>query len=331
MTKLENNIELPSLGIAIPSCGSPRRQKTLWHMIKSILDQTVPFDEIIIFDNSGENILQEQSPFGKDPRITWRHSEKKLPISQSFDTAARSLGSTFITLQGDDDVLYPWFCESVKKAAAQKDVGVVYIPFDEMREDGKVIPRNPEKLSHKSYLSDKEFRSIFLSLGNILGSMALRRTVFLEAGGFTGFFRTGVYTDIILLLLCSAIGRNVALLDKTCFKYQIPEADWSGSVQKYSECLEGIRAVDTALQYLKENLMRHGIPEQDCFLPNYNHYKYFCNTFLDTSNNIPLQQYLLLLWACKNYSFRDKFWLVRKKLKIKLSLLNSHTKMRIHK
>lgn len=139
-------VENPNtLSIVIPTIG----RKLLEDTLESVLEkQTVPPDEVIVFDNSGTGKVQSASRFSHHPLITWKVSRERKSITDSWNTAVSFVTKEYVHICGDDDLLYPDFVEKVKEKL-KSDPGMVYCEPESMDAEENHITRPAPLLKKK--------------------------------------------------------------------------------------------------------------------------------------------------------------------------------------
>lgn len=148
-------MEKKSVTIVIPTIGGERRQAALDKGITSLLDQSIPFDEILIFDNSKNQDVKEKSIYKNDKKIHWCAAQTHLPNAlDSWNTAISLARNPYIMIMGDDDFAMPWTHEEIQKGLRKADL--VYIPIVDINMEGKLCNKLPK---HKEQVvSSDEFR-----------------------------------------------------------------------------------------------------------------------------------------------------------------------------
>ena len=126
--------------------------------IKSILDQSTPFDEIIVFDNSAEQNVKDLSKYSNNEFIKFEYSNKHLSAIESWNHSVSLAMSEFVTIVGDDDILEHNYCENAKLIVEENKFGIL---------KGNIIDsdgRNKGKLPYptKKHLDVNEFLSLRL-------------------------------------------------------------------------------------------------------------------------------------------------------------------------
>jgi len=211
--------------------------------IESMLSQILPFDEIIVFDNSIEQNLQELSNYGSNKLVKFIKSGKQLNAIDSWNTAVKSATNDYVTIMGDDDVLLPSYCENIHSLLELSDIGILKaysIDENGARKDKLIYPE--EKV-----LTDKEFRTLrfFNKLSLFVPGIVFKKELFLEIGGFKNSYIDGLaYSDELLLTQLSVLAGNIAISNEFCWNYRV-----------HSEQIAGVKDisiyVDKVIKYIE--------------------------------------------------------------------------------
>ena len=85
-----------------------RGEKFIAEQISSLLAQTLPPDEIIITDDSPDDLTEKAvQPFLADPRVRYYHNEKQLGVNGNFEKALSLAGGEIIFFCDQDDFWKP--------------------------------------------------------------------------------------------------------------------------------------------------------------------------------------------------------------------------------
>jgi glycosyltransferase involved in cell wall biosynthesis len=205
------------ISVVIPTIG---RELYLDVAINSLLNQNIPFDEILVFDNSELQNLSETSVFRNDERVTFGKSGLQLKAFQSWNNAVQNSSYEYVCILGDDDIALPNFCESIRESLSNSDVvlarGIV------IDEHGK----EKEKLKYPdvSSLSSDAFRArrMCSDVSLFVPGIAFKKELFIECGGFLDTQLEGVaYSDELLLYSMSYKARAIGITDAYCWQYRV--------------------------------------------------------------------------------------------------------------
>lgn len=234
---------MKEVSVVIPTIG---RVEYLDKAIESLLNQTIPFSEIIVFDNSVEQNISELSKFGNDTKVKWEKSgDKQLDPMNSWNNAVKCTSSKFVTIFGDDDIAYEEFHSAIQKLLEKSNF--VYINYDVMDENDSVTKFN--KLEEIIYPSE-QFRHQRMkgSLGMMVPGAVFKKDVFLNIGGYeTSCLANFLYSDDLLYFKIAEIENKVIFSGKSYWKYRVHSGqignlirlnDFSKSSHLYIEKLE---------------------------------------------------------------------------------------------
>lgn len=129
--------ELKKVSVVIPTIG---RIEYLDKAIESLLNQSIPFSEIIIFDNSIEQNIRELSKYKDNENLHWKKSGKQLDPINSWNMAVKTTSFEYVTVFGDDDIAYNEFHSYIQKNLEKSDF--VYINYDIMDENDNITQHN---------------------------------------------------------------------------------------------------------------------------------------------------------------------------------------------
>jgi glycosyltransferase involved in cell wall biosynthesis len=92
-----------------------QRPKLLKRAITSVLNQTYPYFQIYVCDNASqdetETIVFELAK--TDPRIKYYRHSKNIGAWPNFQYGLERVNTEFFSYLSDDDVLFPWFYQTV--------------------------------------------------------------------------------------------------------------------------------------------------------------------------------------------------------------------------
>lgn len=158
-------------------------------MIRSCLDQTVPV-EIIVVDDAANDEVERMTRTGFSGVRYFRLGKAKGPAFQR--NRGIELATSEIVFPLDDDSLFisPYTVEQTLAEFDHPRIGAVGIPYVNINHDPRVLQTAPRD------------GAIHVTYGFVGAAHAVRRDVFLEAGGFREhFFYMGEETDLCLRLL----------------------------------------------------------------------------------------------------------------------------------
>lgn len=180
---------VPLVSIAIPAY---RHAAFIEECLASVYKQTYPELELVLIDDgSPDNTFEIASAFlekykDRFRRIVLERNENR-GVSANSNTCIERCRGEWVHLLGSDDVLYPDKVESIQNAIAQWDsprLALVYADADIIDEHGKV--RTAERKTGCQPLAPDEKAYRWLFYKNVIPNptVALRRSAFLQIGGF---------------------------------------------------------------------------------------------------------------------------------------------------
>lgn len=202
------------LSVVVPTIG---REFYLDLSLRSLVDQT-DFDEIVVFDNSPSQRLQETSSLRDEPRIRWEKSGGGLPPTESWNTAVRRCRSEWVTIFGDDDVAGPDFAEKLRAQTYQ--AGLVYAPFHLIDEKGN---RDPQVVVIPSITDSQDFRHQRMdgAIYCVIPGFAFKKDDFISVGGFRKLgLPNDLYCDDDLWFRLSAKAGGVRVVESKTWSYR---------------------------------------------------------------------------------------------------------------
>ena len=206
---------MKKISVVLPTIG---RLEYLDKSIASLLEQTTPFDEFIVFDNSKSQDLRKTSIHGESELIRWVSSGKFLNAIESWNTAVASCSNSYVTIFGDDDIALPDFHEQALAVLERSEFGLV--PFTLMNSEG--VPYITDAGLYHDVDSD-EFRYLRLrgTLQFAIPGFIFRKDQFMSVGGFKDTQLPGyVACDDMLWFELSALAGRVAVSDRSSWFYR---------------------------------------------------------------------------------------------------------------
>lgn len=235
------------VSVVIPTIG---RLNYLDHSIQSLLNQAVPFSEIIVFDNSVEQNVRVLSSFENHPKIKWAKSGKQLDVIQSWNTAVSLCSNEYVTIFSDDDLALIDFHNEIQKGLVYSDL--IFLPYQTMDEKSIVLGENRRQFRS---LSSNEFRHKRM-LGatiSLVPGVVFKKIHFNYVGGFVcNFLPNALYLDDLLWFKISALAKNVYFSNTICWKYRIHQSQigYLTNLRVFTENV--VRYVDLVVTSLKK-------------------------------------------------------------------------------
>jgi glycosyltransferase involved in cell wall biosynthesis len=225
--------ERPSARASTVAAILPLYNGELWveQAVRSILDQTVPPDEIIVVDDGStdDGVARVRELMAAHPKITLI-SQPNAGQSAARNRAITGCRSEWIALIDQDDLWYPNHIEDLLGLVQNHRglrLGFVYSDFDDIDLDGRMVTRS--FVSRMKVDNPKRDLVKVLSQGFIIQPSAalINRAAILEVGGFDE--RLSGYEDDDLFLRIFLANYDNAFLDSPTSQWRIHETSSGGS------------------------------------------------------------------------------------------------------
>ncbi len=178
----EGKVRQPELSIFIPTY---KRTDTIVDTIKSAIEQKGDYNyEIIIISNDPESdvsTIEELLKRFNDERIYYYVNAENIGLCGNWNRGIELSRAEYVAMIHDDDVLSPWFVDSVMRAIEDNDkpwiVGVNSVVFQ-----GNSIPifSTPQKTKYRN-ISKKDF---FLNKNITIAGMTVNKNFIMSLGGY---------------------------------------------------------------------------------------------------------------------------------------------------
>ena len=89
------------------------RADTLYHTLRTMVEQSYDNLEIIVSDNCSQDNTQEVVKSFSDPRLKYLNTGKRVSMSENFEFGLSHVNEGFVMFIGDDDGLLPGAIERV--------------------------------------------------------------------------------------------------------------------------------------------------------------------------------------------------------------------------
>lgn len=181
----------PTISVIVPVYNVPPEFLRL--CIESVRRQTYPFWELCLCDDSSTAadtlaVLEEYK--GTDARIRIRHLPRNLGISGASNAAVEMSSGSYIALLDNDDEYHPDALMEVAQALNRDpEIDFLYTDEDKIEPDG-----SHSEDYHKPAWSPEHLESCMY----VLHMMVIRKTLFLELGGFRAEYTGAQDYDLTL-------------------------------------------------------------------------------------------------------------------------------------
>lgn len=317
------------VSIVIPTIG---RIEYLDKSIESILNQTIPFDEIIIFDNSIEQNIYELSKHKDTKNIIWEKSGKQLDPICSWNKAVSLTSNEYVTVFGDDDIAYNEFHSTIVKNLEKADL--IFLNFDVIDENGNITAKNNKD---EVLYSSTKFRHLRMEgkLYTVIPGVVFKKSSFEKLNGYEDSgLPNFLYSDDLFYFKLAILEQKVHFSGKSLWKYRIHKSQIGNLIQakKFSNSIPiYIKKLEKSLQIL--NVSYNEIYPKELNKKGYIN-KLILDRFLIVINNLyKANEIKLILQNLNNLiennfiSDFDKFNLISKIFSIKL--LNNNQNINI--
>lgn len=159
--------------------------------IESVLNQTFrDWELIIIDDGSTDNTEAVVSKYLSDPRVRY-YKKANTGQPDSLNVASRHARGEFMTFLDSDDQAYPNWLQTVAERISRK-TGIVCNGAIRKLQDGTMINEEPKE----TIIFGKKVKLKFTC-----GSLFIKRSLFMEIGGYDPEMKSNIQTDLGYRLL----------------------------------------------------------------------------------------------------------------------------------
>lgn len=200
----------PSFAIVIPAFNAA---ETVAVAVQSVLEQTVPAEEVIVVDDgSTDDLVAALAPY--ETQLTLVRQENRGAAS-ARNAGVRTAQTDFVAFLDADDVYHPRRLEGLAALGAKRP------DLDILTTDTVFVwngqPRGRYHTTHRFPVTDQP--SEILATCFTFGCPAVRRSRLLEIGGFDQDLRTGEDWDCMIRLILS--GSRAGLVDEPLLEYHV--------------------------------------------------------------------------------------------------------------
>lgn len=189
------------------------RENLLPKAVQSVFNQTCPDWELIIIDDGSTDRTKERlEKYLEDPRVQYVWKEN------SGGAESRNIGVSlakheFIVFLDSDDEAYADWLETAASFISE-ETGIICAGANRKFQDGTVLKEPPYPVSVYGEQMDVKFTA---------GSLFVRRSIFLEAGGYSLDMPSGLHSELGYTLLAHLHYRNlrIASIEKSLVQINI--------------------------------------------------------------------------------------------------------------
>tara|TARA_R100000935_G_scaffold58815_1_gene98190 strand:- start:2506 stop:3381 length:876 start_codon:yes stop_codon:yes gene_type:complete len=168
------------------------RAYLLPRMIESVLDQSYKDWELIIMDDGSTDNSKEVVENYRDSRIKYYNTNNSGAADKRNQGVSKAKYENIIFLDSDDTPKNNWLEIFVDKISVNKNA-IISCGWEKVDNNNQTIQINlPRKLG--SFFDN-------ITLNFLAGSLLLKRSLFLQIGGFDIDLQSGHHTDLLLRLL----------------------------------------------------------------------------------------------------------------------------------
>ncbi len=209
---------MPKLSVTLPTIG---REFYLKKAIQSLLDQTIPFDEVIVYDNSvGQNLDQFIiNEFPNSPVKIIKSGSQLNPLS-SWTNAVNACSNDHVLIFGDDDEADSILHEVIQKYLATSNF--IMVSFNRINEKSEFVsPANNTNLGVLDFNGFIKGR-IDQRIDMMIPGIVFLKEHFIKAGGFmnSGLSKY-LYSDDLLWFKIGALNGDVLFTKETAWNYRV--------------------------------------------------------------------------------------------------------------
>lgn len=208
-----------NISVVIPTIGRPLY---LDLALESILSQTIPFNEIIVFDNSKDKQVQKTSKYYNNNTIKWFVANEQLDPINSWNFAINKCTSEFVTICGDDDIFSPNFHENILYYLNKNKM--ICLPYNTIDakgyKTGKSLMKNRE-------ITALEFRDLRMKIQIAvpIPGVVFKLDWFQKVGGFVDSgLPNKLHSDDLLWFKISHVAEGVIFIKDRLWSYRIHPA-----------------------------------------------------------------------------------------------------------
>lgn len=221
----------PELSVVVTTYNRPA---LLLETLHSILDQTIPVDEIVVVNDGGSGDIGGLV-CALDPRIVCIHQPNG-GMQSARNTGIRRCRNEWIAFSDDDDLWTPNRTEHIKAIASGKRVDIIATDFSMFDATGTLVPsffekhrhRNPEFWATLQPTSDSVHARFdafeptrLLKESPFWGALlVVRRTAIEQVGGWDEGLR-GIPSEDLDFVYRVSRGRSVGVIMKPTVRYRV--------------------------------------------------------------------------------------------------------------
>ena len=193
------------------------REVMVVNTINSVVNQTFEDWELIVIDDgSTDNTEAAVQPFLIDPRIRY-YKKENTGQPDSLNIASRYAKGEFITFLDSDDEAYPDWLQTVAEKV-DANTGILCNGAVRKLMDGTMITEEPKE----TVIFGKKVKLKFTC-----GSLFVRRSIFVEVGGYDAHMKSNIQTDLgyRLLAYLKNTGYDTVAIDRSLVQLNIHDGE----------------------------------------------------------------------------------------------------------
>ena len=193
------------------------REVMVQNTIKSVISQTFQDWELIIIDDGSiDNTEAVVEPFLKDPRIRY-YKKQNTGQPDSLNVASRHANGEFLTFLDSDDEAYPDWLQTIAENV-NGNTGIVCNGAVRRLMDGTMINEEPKE----TVIFGRKVKLKFTC-----GSLFVKRSIFVEVGGYDSEMKSNIQTDLgyRLLAYLKDTGYDTVAIDRSLVQLNIHDGE----------------------------------------------------------------------------------------------------------
>lgn len=246
----------PSFTVVIPTRD---RSELVERAAKSVLAQTWTDFELLVVDDGSTDDTAERLAHWSDPRLRVL-SQPRRGVSAARNLGAKHARGRILTFLDSDDEALPEWLAWFARGFGPADIGIVCVGT-------RIIEHRRQKVVRERIRLPAAGNPLFhhQSLLYTAGSLAVKRTLFLDCGGYLDGLQFAENAELAMRLvpLCMERGLRVTAVEEPLVVYHKELTAWSTRPEAYRSIRESIETI----------LSRHGERMRRCSPASYANYR----------------------------------------------------------